>query len=66
MGFNLIWLYERAELMHELLGDLEKLDLGKPHVGHTFPFEKIKDAIHLFQSGKTIGKVCFVNLIVHK
>ncbi len=57
MGFNLIWLYERAELMHELLGDLEKLDLGKPHVGHTFPFEKIKDAIHLFQSGKTIGKV---------
>ena len=57
MGFNLIWLYERAELMHELLGDLEKMDLGKPHVGHTFPFEKIKDAIHLFQSGKTIGKV---------
>ena len=57
MGFNLIWLYERAELMHELLGDLKKLDLGKPHVGHTFPLEKIKDAIHLFQSGNTIGKV---------
>lgn len=57
MGFNLIWLYERAELMHELLSDLEKMNLGKPHVGHTFPFEKTKDAIHLFQSGKTIGKV---------
>ncbi len=57
MGFNLIWLYERAELMHELLSDLEKMNLGKPHVGHTFSFEKIKDAIHLFQSGKTIGKV---------
>ncbi|MEM6965854.1 MAG: zinc-binding dehydrogenase [Bacteroidota bacterium] len=57
MGFNLIWLYERASLMHELLGDLQKMSLGKPHVGHTFPFEKIKDAIHLFQSGKTIGKV---------
>ena len=57
MGFNLIWLYERAELMHRLLGELQQMDLGKPHVGHTFPFEKIKDAIHLFQSGKTIGKV---------
>jgi len=57
MGFNLIWLYERAELMHQLLGDLQTMDLGKPHVGHSFPFEKIKDAIHLFQSGKTIGKV---------
>ena len=57
MGFNLIWLYERAELMHQLLSDLQVLDLGKPHVGHIFEFEKIKEAIHLFQSGKTIGKV---------
>jgi alcohol dehydrogenase len=57
MGFNLIWLYERAELMHELLKDLGEMNLGKPHVGHTFPFEELKEAIYLFQSGKTIGKV---------
>lgn len=62
MGFNLIWLYERVELLHELLGDLSKMDLGKPHVGHTFAFEELKDAIHLFQSGKTMGKVVLNNV----
>lgn len=57
MGFNLIWLYHRAELMHQLLGELSELSLGKPHVGHTFEFPELKDAILKFQTGKTIGKV---------
>jgi len=57
MGFNLIWLYHRAELMHQLLGELSQLNLGKPHVGHTFEFQELKDAILKFQTGKTIGKV---------
>ncbi len=57
LGFNLIWLYHRVELMHELLGELEKMDLGRPHVGHTFPLEELREAILLFQSGKTMGKV---------
>ncbi|MCB0595802.1 MAG: zinc-binding dehydrogenase [Lewinellaceae bacterium] len=57
LGFNLIWLYHRAELLHQLLGELEQMDLGKPHVGHTFSLEQLKDAILLFQTGKTVGKV---------
>ena len=57
LGFNLIWLYHRVELLHQLLGELEKMDLGKPHVGHTFPWGQLKEAILLFQSGKTVGKV---------
>ncbi|MCB0551997.1 MAG: zinc-binding dehydrogenase [Phaeodactylibacter sp.] len=57
MGFNLIWLYHRAELLHELLAELSAMDLGRPLVGHTFPFNQLKDAILLFQSGKTMGKV---------
>jgi alcohol dehydrogenase len=57
MGFNLIWLYHRAALMHELLRELSSLDLGKPHVGHTFKFDTLKEAILKFQSGHTIGKV---------
>lgn len=56
-GFNLIYLYERAELMHQLLQELDGLNLAAPHVGHIFPFDKIHDAIKLFQSGKTVGKV---------
>lgn len=57
MGFNLIWLYERAALLHQLLSELEQLDLGRPHVGHRFAFEDLHEAVRLFQSGQTIGKV---------
>lgn len=56
-GFNLIYLYERADLMHQLLTELDGLNLPAPHVGHIFPFEKLHEAILLFQSGKTVGKV---------
>ena len=56
-GFNLIYLYEKAPLMHQLLDEIQKLDLQKPHVGHTFSFEELPKAIQLFQTGKTIGKV---------
>ena len=57
LGFNLIYLYEKAELMHQLLEELRQLNIGKPRIGHTFPFEKLPDAIRLFKSGKTTGKV---------
>jgi NADPH:quinone reductase-like Zn-dependent oxidoreductase len=57
LGFNLIWLYERADLMHQILKEVNDLNLGKPHVGHEFYFENLVDAIKLFQTGKTIGKV---------
>lgn len=57
MGFNLIYLYENANLLHEVLEKLNDLDLGIPCVGHTFEFEKLKDAVKLFQTGHTTGKV---------
>ncbi len=57
MGFNLIWLYERAELMHDILAELALLDVGRPNVGHRFPFAELSAAVRLFQSGKTVGKV---------
>jgi alcohol dehydrogenase len=57
MGFNLIWLYEQEGLMQEVLRALNKLDIGKPHVGHVYDFEQMHEAIQLFQSGHTVGKV---------
>ena len=57
LGFNLIYLYEKAELMHELLQELVGLDLGKPIVGQEFDFDNLPEAIKIFQSGKTMGKV---------
>lgn len=56
-GFNLIYLYEKSELLHQLLSELKELNLEKPHVGNVIDFDKIIDAIQLFQTGKTVGKV---------
>lgn len=57
LGFNLIYLYERVELMHRLLSEMKDLDIGKPHVGHVFEFDNLVEAVKLFQTGKTMGKV---------
>lgn len=59
-GFNLIYLYERIELMPPILQHLDTMRLTPPHVGHALPFENLREAILLFQSGKTSGKVVLV------
>lgn len=57
MGFNLIYLYEQTDMMHRLLQDLFSLQLAPQHIGHTFAFDQMQEAIRLFQQGKTVGKV---------
>ena len=57
MGFNLIYLYEQTDMMHQMLSELQALQLKPQHIGHVFPFEEMHKAIHQFQSGNTVGKV---------
>lgn len=57
LPFNLIHLYQKVEVMHELLNDIQQLDLEEPLIGHTFDFGDLHEALTLFQSGKTVGKV---------
>lgn len=57
LGFNLIWLYEKKDLMAQILDELKALNLPAPYIGHTFQFNEMHDAIKLFQSGNTTGKV---------
>ncbi len=57
MAFNLIFLFHHVELMHQMLEEIRQLTLKKPFVGHRLPFDQLKEAILLFQSGKTTGKV---------
>lgn len=57
MAFNLIHLYEKADIMHRLLEEIAELNIEKPLVGHTFSFENLREAIKLFQKGGTVGKV---------
>lgn len=60
LGFNLIWLFHEVEMMNDILRKLKELHLGNPVIGHTFPFKDLPQAIRLFQSGKTTGKVVVV------
>ena len=57
MAFNLIFLFHEVGLMHQLLEEIGQLNLKKPFVGHRLPFAQLKEAILLFQSGSTTGKV---------
>jgi len=57
MGFNLIYLYEQTDLMHELLHGLQELELKPQHIGHVYDFPQMQEAIQLFQWGKSVGKV---------
>ena len=56
-GFNLIWLWERIDELNHIYDDLTDLKLKAPHVGHEFAFEEAPDALSLFQTGRTLGKV---------
>jgi len=57
LGFNLIWQFDRTEDLASLLGELQALDLPAPKVGRTFDFAELPDALRLFQTGSTTGKV---------
>lgn len=57
LGFNLIWLYDRVDMLKAMLDEIQALHLEKPYVGEVFPFERLKDAVRKFQSGRTMGKV---------
>lgn len=57
MGFNLIWIYDRVELLQSVLDKLMVLNLEPQHVGHVFKFNQMHEAIKLFRSGQTMGKV---------
>lgn len=57
LGFNLIWLWNEKEKMHQYLEQIENLNLKNPLISNTFPFKDLPAAVKLFQSGKTIGKV---------
>jgi NADPH:quinone reductase-like Zn-dependent oxidoreductase len=57
MSFNLIHLYNKKERVEQYLNDIHALDIGKPIIGHVYPFRELKQAVEYFQSGKTTGKV---------
>ena len=57
MGFNLIWLYDQVNKMHQMIEELETSALPSPTVGQTFDFKDLPQAVRKLRSGKTSGKV---------
>lgn len=57
MGFNLIYLWDKIELMKRFLDDILKMNLPKPLIGEVYQFNDLLAAVKRFQSGETIGKV---------
>lgn len=55
--FNLIWLYDRLDLLADLYNKLDGLQLGPPLVGKVFGFEGLPAALAYLQSGRSVGKV---------
>ena len=59
-GFNLIYLFEKIELFHQIMADLLKWDsegLIPPMPVTTFPFEDVVNAHRAIESGKSVGKL---------
>jgi NADPH:quinone reductase-like Zn-dependent oxidoreductase len=57
MGFNLIWLWDRVDLLPAAFRALEALVTAPPHVGRRFAFSEAAAAIRHLQSGESVGKV---------
>ena len=57
MGFNLIYLWDKVELMKKFLEDILKMNLPKPLISEVYQFTDLLAAVKRFQSGKTIGKM---------
>lgn len=57
MGFNLIWLTDKVKELNEELDDMLKYKWNPPHVGSSYPYVQLLEAVRALQSGMTIGKV---------
>jgi len=56
-GFNLIWMFDKSELLLSLLAELEDLAMPPPRVGMEFSWTELPKALEAFQSGRTSGKI---------
>ena len=57
LAFNLIWLWDRVDLLQEHMDAMIKANLPAPYVGRRFPFQDAPHALRHLQSGDSIGKV---------
>lgn len=59
-GFNLIYLFDKADEIGAYLEEIAALNIGKPYIGATYSFEEIPQALASLRSGKTSGKIIVI------
>jgi NADPH:quinone reductase-like Zn-dependent oxidoreductase len=57
MGFNLIWLWHRADRLGSAFDELAAMIPRPPHIGQRFAFADARAAMRYLQSGGSVGKV---------
>ena len=57
IGFNLIWLWNRAADLAREYDEVRQVITAPPLVGCTFPFADAPAALRFLQSGRSTGKV---------
>jgi alcohol dehydrogenase len=57
LGFNLIWLFGRADRLPSATTSALALSPKAPHIGARFPFADVPSALRALQGGRTTGKV---------
>jgi alcohol dehydrogenase len=57
MGFNLIWLWDRAERLGPTYDDLLRVIARPPRIGERVAFAEAPSAMRILQSGQSVGKV---------
>jgi NADPH:quinone reductase-like Zn-dependent oxidoreductase len=63
LGFNLSFLFDRSELLHEAMDQLLRWveeDKIQPLAVHTYPFEQVAQAHRDLESGQTVGKLVLI------
>lgn len=48
---------DKMQELGKLVDDMLELQLPPPHVGHRFAFEDVPEALKLFQTGRSTGKI---------
>jgi hypothetical protein len=57
LGFNLIWLFDRADRLPVATAAALRLSASPPHVGLRVAFAEMPQALRMLQAGRTKGKV---------
>lgn len=65
-AFNMGALFDCADVMNSGFDELSQMDMKPPFIGRSFSFDDAHEALHLFRSGSTVGKLVLLVEVNHQ